>query len=64
MILYIVCAKPVIRGREGRRKGRMGGRGREGGSRAKPGNQLVVYNYGIILGFNVQDSVPNTHICR
>ena len=35
-------AAGLIRGREGRREGRMGGRGREGGSRAKPGNQLVV----------------------
>ena len=46
--------------REGRREGRMGGRAREGGCRAKPGNQLVyiyVYVYIFIVNYHSYDSV-------
>ena len=45
MTLQIFWPKPG----KGRREGGMGGRGREGGSRAKPGNQLV-YIYIYIMG--------------
>ena len=52
MTLQIFWPKPGNPREGGRREGRMGGRGREGegGSRAKPGNQLVYIYVRVTLG--------------